>query len=137
MALRWCSESATNQLIEMDPAEVWDCVVPPDTPLLIDALHHRIGEEEVPGALLFCTLDSQGAPEDLPADSIFVRVRGARHLAQEGFNDAGGILLPKEDDGTFVSFAVCIRNVVHIAASSDTRDSFLAKAAGAVVFLSI
>ena len=74
-ALRWNYEN--NTLIEVDPAEVWHCVVPPDTSILIDACGLAEDFEEMgmpppvffnaagvatdaaPGALLLCTLDSQ------------------------------------------------------------------------------
>lgn len=149
MALRWCNESSVNQLIEMDPECVWNCVVPPDTPLLVDIFHYhhchnddndmiRVDHHAAAAGthFLFCTLDSQGAPENLPPGSVFVRARGPRLQNQEeAFDDAGGILLPDEEEsGAFLSFAVSIRCVAHIAASSDTRESFLAKAVGATVF---
>ena len=136
-ALRW---SAALLLIEANPATVWDCVVPPDTPLLIDACGLAadfasdgkpppvyftfVRDEEaaaVPGSLLLCTLDSQGAPQDLPHDCVYVRTRTRRAAAR--FDDAGGIL-SEQEDGERHAFAVRVRRVLHIAARCGAGPDF-------------
>ena len=169
-ALRWRRHDGTNHLVEADPSTVWDSVVPPDTQLLVDACGLAADEEEAvmhffelsssagthappAGSLLLCTLDSQGAPENLPHDCIFVRARrrGGRndlHQQQEellqqqhnGFNNAGGILSEQDDDGECEAFAVRIGRVVHISernALALRGDRLAAACRGAAVFRSV
>lgn len=129
-----CWQNDRARLVEATPEEVWDGVAPPDTPLWLDAEglladHSDLmfySQEGARGAaqagrLLRCKLDSQGAPEDLPEDCIFVRVRKVGGCA---FDDGGGILSTdtREIDELTIGLAVHIRHVVLDAA--DRADYF-------------
>jgi hypothetical protein len=136
-ALRWRDEK--NCFTDVTPNSVWDCIVTPDTPILVDACglvadfaaaglpmpifynSAGVATEPFPTSVLLCTLDSQGAPEDLAHDSICVRATKASSLAASAFDDAGGILSSNTKNSDVKSFAIQIRRVIHIAMRGETR----------------
>ena len=77
----------------------------------------------------------QGAPENLPDDSIHVRALGAPSSASSAFNDGGGILLANKqnNNGEMRAFSVRIRRVVRIAGRGEARSDFC-RSTDAVVF---
>jgi hypothetical protein len=112
----------------MTPLEVENSILPPDAPLLVDAeglkachpnLEFSFAVDNRP---VFCTLDSQGAPDDLQDGRVQVRVRRVQRAAQSSMTlRFGSTTKPRGSKGDFfvVSLWIDVRHILRTPGQDD------------------